>query len=165
MKNRVHVLTQKRGLVLSAQLRALIKQSVQAALRYEGIETPCEVNILYTDNAGIRVFNARYRDVDAPTDVLSFPLLAHEPGEKLTFSSGDADPETGAVWLGDIILSVERMYAQAQEYGHSTQREAAFLTVHAVLHLLGYDHELGPEQEKRMFEKTECILSGMGLSR
>lgn len=165
MKHIVHVLTRKRGLVLPGALRSLIRQSVQACLRHEGVEVPCEVNILYTDDAGIHDFNMRYRSVDAPTDVLSFPLVSLEPGEKLSADSGDADPETGVIWLGDMILSVERMNAQAQAYGHSVQREAAFLTVHAMLHLLGYDHELGPEQEKCMFEKTEKILSDMGLSR
>ena len=137
----------------------VLRAAVRTALAAEGMDFPCEVDILLTDNTGIHALNRAYRNVDAPTDVLSFPAWDARPGPE------DADPETGLVPLGDMALSVERAAAQAREYGHSVQRELAYLTVHSVLHLLGYDHvDEGPEKA-RMRAREEAILREMGLQR
>ena len=115
------------------------------------------VNILITDNEGIRQYNADYRGIDKETDVLSFPL-----GENGIY---DENPETGAMMLGDIVISLEKALQQAEMYGHSVAREVAFLTVHSMHHLLGYDHENGGEEEKTMRRKEEEVLVKMGLPR
>ena len=127
------------------------------------MDLPCEIDVSITGDAGIRQINADMRDVDAPTDVLSFPMFDLKPGDKP--SERDADPATGLVPLGDMCISFERVKAQAREYGHSNRRELAYLAVHSVLHLLGYDHlDEGP-MKARMREREEAILSGMGITR
>jgi probable rRNA maturation factor len=161
MKHRITVSKLSGSEAIASPVRILMKKSVQAALDSEGVRSKCEVNVLYTDDGGIRKLNKDTRGMDKATDVLSFPLIELSPGQNPPEPSGGAD----AVWLGDIVVSLQRLKSQALEYGHSEEREAAFLVVHACLHLLGYDHEQGKEQEKLMFEKTENILSGMGLSR
>ena len=144
-------------------LRAFLGGVVQAALDAEGVDLACEVNILVTNDAGIHQVNLDMRGVDAPTDVLSFPMFELEPGDKPTRS--DADPATGLVPLGDMCLSLERAEVQAKEYGHSARRELAYLAVHSVLHLLGYDHlDEGP-MKARMRAREEAIMDHLGLSR
>lgn len=144
-------------------LRAFLGGVVQAALDAEGVDLACEVNILVTNDAGIHQVNLDMRGVDAPTDVLSFPMFELEPGDKPTRS--DADPATGLVPLGDMCLSLERAEVQAKEYGHSTRRELAYLAVHSVLHLLGYDHlDEGP-MKARMRAREEAIMDHLGLPR
>lgn len=136
---------------------------IRAALDAEGVETPCEVNVLVTDDAGIRRVNLDMRGVDAPTDVLSFPMFDLSPGDKP--SKEEADPATGLVPLGDMCLSLERARAQASEYGHSSRRELAYLAVHSALHLLGYDHlDEGPMKEQ-MRGREEAVMDGLGLPR
>lgn len=143
---------------------ALLRTAITAALNAEGVAVPCEVDVLLTDNAGIREINRQQREVDAATDVLSFPMFSFVPGEPPA-DDRDADPETGLVPLGDMVLSVERAKSQGQEYGHGTRRELAYLAVHSVLHLLGYDHmDEGPEKA-RMRAREESILADLGITR
>lgn len=137
--------------------RLLIKRCCHAVLAHEGFERPAEISISFTDDTGIRELNSSFRGKDAPTDVLSFPL-----GEDGKY---DLNNETGAVLLGDIVISMERAVEQARLYGHSLEREIGFLTVHSMLHLLGYDHERSGLEGTIMREKEEEILSELGLSR
>ena len=144
-------------------LEALLQEVIPAALAAEGVESPCEVDVLFTDDEGIQAINLDQRGVDAPTDVLSFPMLELAPGDKP--STTDADPGSGLVPLGDMVLNLDRVKSQAQEYGHSEHRELAYLAVHSVLHLLGYDHlDEGP-MKAQMRAREEAILSGLGLER
>ena len=144
-------------------LCSFLRGVIGAALEAEGVETPCEVNVLVTDDAGIRRVNLDMREMDAPTDVLSFPMFELAPGDKPP--EEDADPATGLVPLGDMCISLERAKAQAKEYGHSNRRELAYLAVHSVLHLLGYDHlDEGP-MKAQMRQREESIMAGLGLER
>lgn len=129
----------------------------------KGFPVPCEAYVTLTDNDGIRKINMEHRGIDMPTDVLSFPLIEYSDG-KPHIEPGDIDPESGRAFLGDIVISVDRALEQAQTYGHSGEREFAFLAVHGMLHLLGYDHE-SKEDEETMFSVQEDILEEMGLSR
>ena len=139
------------------KLKALVRKAVCAALKYEGFERAAEVSVTFTDNAGIRVLNREYRDIDRETDVLSFPLI--------DFAAGETPEDDGsAVMLGDIVLSVERAEAQALEFGHSFEREAAFLCVHSMLHLLGYDHVNNEQEDAEMRRRQSEILQRMGLA-
>ena len=117
---------------------AFLRKVIRTALTVQGVDFPCEVDVLVTGDEEMRRLNREMRQVDRPTDVLSFPALDLRPGELP--GRTDADPGTGLVPLGDMVLSMERAAAQAKEYGHSNRRELAYLTVHSVLHLLGYDH-------------------------
>ncbi len=142
-----------------------IESAVKAALDYEKVEQGCDVCIIVTDDENIRELNREHREIDRATDVLSFPMLELRPGEEIKVSPLELDEETGTVMLGDIVISSERARAQAEEYGHSELREVSFLTVHGILHLLGYDHELSEEDEKLHFSRQEEILDAMGLRR
>ncbi len=137
---------------VTSELKKLIVNSVAESLKYEEFPDKCEVSVTLVDNEEIHVLNREYRDVDRPTDVLSFPIF-------------DEDDMGGKTVLGDIVLSLERAREQAEEFGHSFEREVAFLTVHSMLHLLGYDHEEGKAQESEMFTRQEAILCKMGLAR
>ncbi|MDE6260718.1 MAG: rRNA maturation RNase YbeY [Oscillospiraceae bacterium] len=140
-----------------------LRQAILAALDGEGVDVPCEVNALVTNDAGIHRINFDMRGVDVPTDVLSFPMFDLTPGDKPR--SDDADPATGLVPLGDMCISMERVQAQAKEYGHSNRRELAYLAVHSILHLLGYDHlDEGP-MKAQMREREESIMKELGLER
>ena len=142
---------------------ALIRRTIRTALAAEGMTLPCEIDVLLTDDAGIREINREMRQVDKPTDVLSFPEFALKPGELPT--EEDADPGTGLIPLGDMVLSMERVAAQAKEYGHSKRRELAYLVTHSVLHLLGYDHlDEGP-MKKQMRSREEAIMKLLKLER
>lgn len=144
-------------------LRSFIRKVIRAALEAEKVEISCEVNVLVTNDAGIHRVNLDMRGVDAPTDVLSFPMFDLAPGDKP--SPEDADPATGLVPLGDMCISMEQVHAQAKEYGHSNRRELAYLAVHSVLHLLGYDHlDEGP-MKARMRGREEDIMKDLGLER
>jgi len=142
----------------------LIRRAIRAALAAEGVDVPCEISVLLTDDAGIRAVNRDFRNVDRPTDVLSFPMLELTPGA-FRADSAALDPETGRLALGDMMISCERAAAQAAEYGHSAAREIAYLTVHSVLHLLGYDHEDEGNMKRQMREREEAILPLLGLGR
>ena len=139
---------------------ALIRRTIRTALAAEGMTLPCEIDV---DDAGIHGINREMRQVDKPTDVLSFPEFALKPGELPT--EEDADPGTGLIPLGDMVLSMERVAAQAKEYGHSKRRELAYLVTHSVLHLLGYDHlDEGP-MKKQMRSREEAIMKLLKLER
>ncbi len=143
------------------ELFAMLTETVNTALALEGVELPCEVNILLTDDEGIEQVNRDMRGVDAPTDVLSFPMFDLAPGEHPT--EDDRDPGSDTVPLGDMCISVERASAQAQEYGHCMAREINYLCVHSVLHLLGYDHLDEGEQKRQMREHEERIMTALDL--
>ena len=146
--------------------RPLLTRVITAALEAEGVKIPCSVDVLLTNDEGIREINLEQREIDAATDVLSFPMLELTPGTPPDGTGEDEeDPETGLCPLGDMVISVERAKAQAAEFGHSVERELAYLTVHSVLHLLGYDHlDEGPEKA-RMRAREEAILEGIGVTR
>ncbi len=142
---------------------ALLRKAVKTALAAEGVDVPCEVDILLTGDKGIRAINREMRNIDAPTDVLSFPQFTLRPGDKP--SASDADPGSGLVPLGDMVISVERAELQAKEYGHSKGRELAYLATHSVLHLLGYDHlDEGP-MKAQMRRREEEIMAELGMTR
>lgn len=145
---------------------AIIKKCVNAVLKAENVAVPCEINILVTDDDGIRAINQAYRNLDKPTDVLSFPMFQLEAGCPPKDWSEYMDPETGLCPLGDMAISLERAIAQAVEYGHSARREVGYLTIHSMLHLLGYDHiDEGPEKAK-MREREESIAAEIpGMQR
>ena len=144
-------------------VRELLERVIPAALDAEGVTVPCEVDVLFTDDAGIHDINLEQRGVDRPTDVLSFPMFELAPGDKP--SAEDADPATGLVPLGDMVLSLERAREQAAEYDHSVEREAAYLAVHSVLHLLGYDHMDEGPMKAQMRQREEAILGALGITR
>ena len=147
----------------------LIRTVCLEAFSSEGAPTDsASVNILITDSEGIRQLNRDYRNIDSPTDVLSFPNIDFD--EPSDFSIPDdrradyTDPETGEMLFGDIILNADRIFSQAEEFGHSVKREMAFLTAHSCLHLCGYDH-MTPEEEKEMFSRQDMILDRLGITR
>ena len=144
-------------LPITYKLKRLVRMSVEAALAYEEIGRDLEVSVTFTDDEGIRKLNRSYRKIDRTTDVLSFPLFDFE-GE------GDAMSDELDDMLGDIVLSLERAAAQAEEFGHSFEREVAFLTVHSMLHLLGYDHETSEEDELDMRRRQTEIMEMLGLA-
>ena len=147
----------------SPQLEERLKEAILAALEEEGVEVPCIIEVCLTDDEGIHQTNLDMRGVDAPTDVLSFPMFDLKPGEKP--QADWADPDTDKVLLGDMMISLERAKAQAEEYGHSVEREICYLAVHSVLHLLGYDHlDEGP-QKRQMRQREEAILGKLGIVR
>ncbi len=151
--------TNKQSIIpVTKELRTLVKRCCSETLFEEGYKGDFEVSVTFVDNEGIRAINKEYRDIDRETDVLSFPMT--NDGEDFT-----VDPETGCYMLGDIVLSLEKAITQAEEYGHSFKREVAFLTVHSMLHLLGYDHERSEEEEREMFGKQDIVLDTMGMGR
>lgn len=147
------------------EAEGLIRRAARAA--WESFDYPFEgeVDITLTDNEGIREINREYREIDSATDVLSFPIEEFSEGQPPEDVGMDIDPETGRLALGDMIISVERAREQAGEYGHSFDRECAYLTVHSMLHLVGYDHLDEGEQKKRMRHMEETVMTSMGLER
>ena len=141
----------------TTETEKLIQKSIEGALEYMDFDADAQISVTLVDNERIHDLNREYRNVDRPTDVLSFPMY--------TFADGDEPPEGVPVMLGDIVISVERAEEQAKEYGHSLRREMSFLTVHSVLHLLGYDHELSPEAEREMFALQDKIMEKLGIGR
>ena len=165
MRNKINLVFQQGGLqrlVISANIRTCIN----AVLKAEGVTAKCEINVLVTDDAGIREINRTSRNIDSATDVLSFPMFELAPGELPADWTEYEDPDTGLVPLGDMCISLERAIAQAKEFGHTTRREVGYLVVHSVLHLLGYDHlDEGP-QKRQMRAREEAIASEIpGMSR
>ncbi|ANX00544.1 rRNA maturation RNase YbeY [Thermoclostridium stercorarium subsp. leptospartum DSM 9219] len=144
-------------------IRALVTTAAEALLAAEKVEFPVLVSVLLVENDEIRRINAEYRKKDSVTDVLSFPMLDMEDGSFITEPT-EIDMDDGKLFLGDIVISVPRAIEQAENYGHSVERELAFLTVHGVLHLLGYDHNI-PEREEKMKKRQEEILESIGLPR
>ena len=141
---------------------------VEFALDHEEFPYECEVNLTLTDNEGIHEINREYRQIDNPTDVLSFPMLSYEVAGNFSKLEEDYDdnfnPDTGEIMLGDIIISVDKVFEQAESYGHSVLREFAFLILHSMLHLFGYDH-MTPEESAVMEEKQREILEKMQILR
>ena len=141
---------------------AFLRKVIRTALAAEGVDFPCEVDVLLTSDEEIHAMNREVRQVDKATDVLSFPAFDLRPGELP--GPGDADPGTGLVPLGDMMISLERVAAQAKEYGHSNRRELGYLVVHSALHLLGYDHlDEGP-MKAQMRAREEAILAELGIT-
>ena len=140
-----------------------LRQVICTALAAQGMNLGCEIDVMLTDDAGIRRINQAMRGVDAPTDVLSFPMFDLPEGS--VPSAVCSDPDTGLIPLGDMCISLERARAQAQEYGHSLERELCYLAVHSVLHLLGYDHVDEGPRKARMREREEAILGQLGITR
>ncbi|OUN13580.1 rRNA maturation RNase YbeY [Flavonifractor sp. An9] len=141
----------------------LLRQVIPAALDAQRVDVPCEVDVLLTNDEGIRQINLEQREVDRPTDVLSFPMFDFQPGE--IPAGEDADPGSNLVPLGDMVISLERARAQGEEFGHGTRREVAYLAVHSVLHLLGYDHMDEGPMKAQMREREEIILGRLGIGR
>ncbi len=134
-------------------------QSMNEALSFENVNFPCEVEVLVVDEQTIRQINSEYRQIDKVTDVLSFPMYENAAEAEADLIEGQA------VMLGSMVLCLDKAVKQAQEYEHSLRREISFLTVHSILHLLGYDHELGEREESEMFQKQHEILEKMGVTR
>lgn len=144
------------GEKIGHKLKMLVRRAIIATLEYEQFCNGAELSVTFTDNEGIRALNRDYRGIDRETDVLSFPLTDFDGGEEPPTDEPDAA-------LGDIVISLERARAQAEEYGHSFEREVAFLTVHSMLHLMGYDHVNSEEEEAEMRRRQSEILEKMGL--
>lgn len=147
----------------TSELENLLRRVIPAALAAEGVDLPCEVNVLLTDDEGIHAINRDQRGVDSPTDVLSFPMFDLKPGDKPR--SEDVEPGSGLVPLGDMVLNLDRVKSQGKEYGHGPRRECAYLAVHSVLHLLGYDHMDDGPMKEQMREREEAILTKLGIGR
>ena len=160
MKHELIIETEVEG---AEEYADLLRQVIPAALEAQGVDVPWEVDVLFTDDERIHQINLEQRDVDRPTDVLSFPMFDLRPGELPT--AEDADPGTGLVPLGDMVLSLERAKAQGKEFGHGTRREVAYLAVHSALHLLGYDHMDEGPMKAQMREREEAILGQLGIGR
>ena len=148
--------------------KALYEKVALAVLDYEACPYETQVNLVLTDNDGIHVINKETRDIDAPTDVLSFPNVEYETAGNFDhleeYGLDCFDPDSGELILGDIIINVDRVEEQAKEYGHSLKREFAFLIAHSMFHLCGYDH-MNEHDEKIMFSKQEEVLSQLGITR
>lgn len=157
MSNKVLIKNNQKAIKVPSGIKILIRRSCNAVLSLEGFEGACEVSVTFVDNTEIAQLNGQYRNKPTETDVLSFPL-----GQDGVY---DKDPETGATLLGDIVISLEKAHAQSEIYGHSLQREVAFLTVHSMYHLLGYDHEASGLEAMKMREKEEQALNKLGLQR
>ena len=145
---------------------AIIRRCIQSTLEAEGIDVDCEINVLVTNDRGIRAINNASRNIDKATDVLSFPMFQLEPGNPPTDWDEYLDAETDLCPLGDMCISLERATAQAKEFGHSAKREVGYLTIHSMLHLLGYDHLDEGEQKKQMRAREEAIAATIpGMQR
>ena len=157
MSNKVLITNDQNTVKIPSGLRILIRRSCNVVLDFENFDGPAEISVTFVDNNRIHELNLQYRDKDSATDVLSFPL-----GENGVY---DIDEDNGCKILGDIVISMERAMEQAELYGHTLQREVAYLTVHSMLHLLGYDHEASGLEAVRMREKEEAVLIKLGLPR
>ncbi len=156
-KLKVYIENRQKAVKIPSGMRLLVRRCCNATLVEENFEGSAEVNVTFVDDAQIRELNLQYRKKDASTDVLSFPM-----GEGGKF---DLNPDTGAFVLGDIVISLEHAVEQAEKYGHTLQREVGFLTVHSMLHILGYDHVNGGLEAVRMHEREEKVLVALGLER
>lgn len=142
-------------------IKEVLQSAIKCALKFENFKNPYEVDVTIVNNKQIREINKKYRNIARETDVLSFPMLRFKDG-KGTIDDDDKNPDTGEVVLGDIVLSFEKALSQSKEYEHSFEREAAYLTVHSVLHLLGYDHEIDSDRIKMRNEEKK-IMNELGL--
>ena len=145
---------------------SIIGKCIEATLKAENIPVKCEINVLVTNDKGIHAINKASRDIDRPTDVLSFPLFQLEAGNPPEDWEEYIDIETDMCPLGDMCISLERAIAQAKEFGHSVRREVGYLTIHSMLHLLGYDHLDEGEQKRQMRAREEAIAATIpGMQR
>ena len=160
---KISYLNQQDQYKLTLKLKRLIKNAVKATLSYMEFRKDVELSVVLTDNSGIQALNALHREIDRPTDVLSFPMFDYDENGDIIEDYAEFS-KIGNLCLGDIVISLERAEEQAEEYGHSFVREVTFLTVHSMLHLLGYDH-MTPEDEEEMFGYQNAILEEMGISR
>ena len=156
-KIKVIISNEQKDIKIPTGVRMLVRRCCNAVLRQENFEGSAEISVTFVNNEQIHKLNLEHRNIDRETDVLSFPL-----GENGVY---DINHDTGAKMLGDIVISIEKAFAQAEEDGHPLQREIAFLTVHSLLHLLGYDHENGGLEAVHMREKEESVLTQLGLKR
>jgi len=158
LKLKIYFENSQEKLPVSYRLKMLVRDAIEESLDFEQYNNPTEVSVTFTDNAGIHELNKKFRGVDKPTDVLSFPLFDYDG----TSEEPPVDEMRGM--LGDIVLSLEQAQAQAESFGHSFEREVAFLTVHSMLHLLGYDHETGEVDEADMRMRQREIMDMLGLA-
>ena len=156
MKHEIYVSREKRNLGHS-NAAALIKKAVNMALDAEGVDVPCLVSVMLTDDEGIREVNREFRGIDRATDVLSFPLNELTPGA-FDPAECEKDLDTGSILLGDMMISLPRCEEQGKEFGHGFEREIQYLTVHSILHLLGYDHVDEGEQKRQMRAREKAIM-------
>lgn len=156
-KLKVIIDNQQNVMKIPTGVRMLVRRCCKAVLANEGFTDSAEISVTFVDDETIHELNKKHRNIDKSTDVLSFPM-----GENGEF---DTNLDTGAKVLGDIIISIEHAFAQAEKYGHTLQREIGFLTVHSLLHLLGYDHENGGLEAVQMREREETVLTRVGLKR
>ena len=164
MKHNI-VITGQHHSLSALVLRSHIRRCIMAALEEEGVNCACEINVLITDDDGIRAINSAYRQIDKATDVLSFPMFQLTPGVLPESWDEYRDVETDLVPLGDMAISVERAKQQAREFGHSVKREVGYLTIHSILHLLGYDHVDEGEMKRQMRAREEAIAARLELYR
>ena len=160
---KVCFLNQQDKFKVTNEIKALIKKCALAALKYMDFRTDVEISVVLTYNDEIRTLNNMHRSIDRATDVLSFPMFEYDENGEIIEDYAEFN-EMGDILLGDIVISLERADEQAKEYGHSFEREVGFLTVHSMLHLLGYDH-MTPEDEEEMFGYQTEILNEIGLVR
>ena len=160
MKHKINLVFEQLSLE-KFTISAIIKKCIQATLDAERIAVPCEINVLVTNDSGIHLINKTSRDIDRPTDVLSFPMFQLEAGNPPVDWEEYQDPMTGLVPLGDMCISLERAKAQAAEFGHSPRREVGYLTIHSMLHLLGYDHLDEGEMKRQMRKREEAIAASI----
>ena len=165
MKHKINIVFEQ--LILQKfTICSIIRKCIHSTLDAERISVPCEINVLITDDAGIQIVNRESRKLDKPTDVLSFPMFQLEAGNPPSDWTDYQDPATGLVPLGDMCISLERALAQAQEFGHSPRREVGYLTIHSMLHLLGYDHlDEGPQKAQMRGREEAIAASVRGMSR
>ena len=154
-KIKVIISNNQKNVKIPTGLRMLVRRCCNAVLRLEEFQGPAEVSVTFVNNEQIQELNKMHRNIDAPTDVLSFPM-----GENGVY---DVDMTTNAQILGDIVISMEKAQEQAKRFGHTLQREVGYLTAHSMLHLLGYDHESGGIERVRMREKEELVMTQLGL--
>lgn len=157
--NKIFFSNEQHDFNITKETKDLVRKAIDRTLASENFGKPAEVSVTFTDNEHIREINREFRGKDSATDVLSFPILSEEDGD------GDFDFDNGCAVIGDIVISVERALEQALTFGHSPEREIAFLSVHSTLHLLGYDHERSAEEDELMQKKQEEILGAIGQPR
>lgn len=161
----IAIVSAKQNLVVEEKINIALKRCIQATLEHEHMEHNCDIYVMLTDNDGIQALNNEHRGIDRPTDVLSFPMQELIPGEHFEPSPLELDPETGALMLGDLVISIPKAEEQAKEYEHTLMREMCFLAVHGTLHLLGYDHEKSEDDERIHFALQDEILHALDIRR
>ena len=161
IKHRIYVTRKQRSKEFES-VTLLVRRCVKATLDAEGVDYPCEVHVLITNDREIQSINNETRGIDRPTDVLSFPSFEFKPG-RFKADESFADPETGRIFLGDIAVSLERVIEQAKKFGHSKQRKLAYLVIHSTLHLLGYDHKDEGAEKVRMRRREKEIIGRIGI--